>query len=142
MAGLRSCLTPLKVRQRSRVSAVKYCRCQRLPLIFALCKDYGAKVLSAAGQANTFHLTAHDLPGRVLENGTNEFAKFIADHSVETLPGTRSIIIVDVHQVGSSCGFSVPFYDFKEFRPVLNDHFEKKRRKYEEEGKEDESMDQ
>ncbi len=78
----------------------------------------------------------------MLENGTNEFAKFIADHSVETLPGTRSIIIVDVHQVGSSCGFSVPFYDFKEFRPVLNDHFEKKRRKYEEEGKEDESMDQ
>ncbi len=57
------------------------------------------------------------------------------------MPGTRSIIIVDIHQVGSSCGFSVPFYDFKSYRPVLNDHFAKKEKRFKE-GKEDESMDQ
>lgn len=57
--------------------------------------------------------------GKVLENGTDDFSKFITEHSVTTIPGTRSIIIVDIHQVGSSCGFSVPFYDFKEFRSVL-----------------------
>ena len=81
------------------------------------------------------------IAGEVLENGTKKFSDFINEHSVETLPGTRSIIIVHIHQVGSSCGFSVPFYDFKDFRPVLNDHFAKKERRFKE-GREDESMDQ
>ncbi len=31
-----------------------------------------------------------------------------------------------VHQVGSSCGYSMPFYDFKAFRPTLNQFFEKR----------------
>lgn len=79
--------------------------------------------------------------GRVLEHGTKDFENFISEHSIEILPATRSIIIVNIHQVGSSCGFSVPFFDFKEYRPVLNNHFEKKKKRYEE-GKEDESMDQ
>ena len=48
--------------------------------------------------------------------------------------------MVDVHQVGSSCGFSVPYYDFKEFRPILNDFFAKKEQKFKE-GKTEESMD-
>jgi len=78
--------------------------------------------------------------GRVLENGTPAFNDFISTHSVKTLPGTRSIVIIDVHQVGSSCGFSVPYYDFKDYRPILNDHFAKKERRYNE-GKEEESMD-
>lgn len=78
--------------------------------------------------------------GRVLENGTGPFEEFVSTHSVKTLPGTRSIIIVDVHQVGSSCGFSVPYYDFKDFRPILNDFFEKKAQKFKE-GKAEESMD-
>lgn len=54
---------------------------------------------------------------------------------------TRSIIIVDIHQVGSSCGFSVPYYDFKDFRPILDDYFEKKEKKFLA-GEEKESMDQ
>ncbi|KAJ3504594.1 hypothetical protein NLJ89_g7857 [Agrocybe chaxingu] len=28
-------------------------------------------------------------------------------------PGTRSAIVVDVHKVGTSCGFSIPFYTYK-----------------------------
>jgi len=33
---------------------------------------------------------------------------------------------VHIHQVGSSCGFSMPFFDFKAFRPTLNEFFEKR----------------
>jgi hypothetical protein len=29
-------------------------------------------------------------------------------------------------QVGSSCGFSMPFFYFKAFRPTLNEFFEKR----------------
>lgn len=61
-------------------------------------------------------------------------------HNVQTIPGTRTIITVDIHQVGSSCGFSVPFYDFKDFRPTLNDFFANKERKFKS-GKSQESMD-
>lgn len=60
-----------------------------------------------------------------MENGTPEFQAFAAEHDVKTIPGMRSIIIVDVHQVGSSCGFSVPYYDFRAHRQILNDHFRK-----------------
>lgn len=64
--------------------------------------------------------------GRVLEYGSNEFESFVAKHEVKTIPGTRAIVVVDIHQVGSSCGFSMPLYDFKDFRPTLNDYFEKR----------------
>jgi hypothetical protein len=66
----------------------------------------------------------------VLENGTSEFTDFIDQHKVETLPGSRSIVIVDIHQVGTSCGYSVPYFDFKAFRPILNDHFAKKEERF------------
>jgi hypothetical protein len=78
--------------------------------------------------------------GRVLENGTSKFNDFIAQHDVKTIPGTRSIIIVDIHQVGTSCGFSVPFYDFVGFRDTLNEFFRKKDEKVKA-GNEKESMD-
>ncbi|KAF2494559.1 hypothetical protein BU16DRAFT_527620 [Lophium mytilinum] len=64
--------------------------------------------------------------GTVLEYCTPDFNSFVATHSVKTIPGTRSIIRVDIHQVGTSCGFSMPKYDFREFRPTLNDFFEKR----------------
>lgn len=76
----------------------------------------------------------------MIENGTEAFSTFVDLHNVQTIPGTRTIIVVDIHQVGSSCGFSVPFYDFKDFRPTLNDFFEKKDRKFKD-GKAEESMD-
>ena len=78
--------------------------------------------------------------GSVLEAGSPSFVTFVDKHSIKTLPGTRAIILVGVHQVGSSCGFSVPYYDFKEFRTTLNDFFEKKDRKVKE-GNDKESMD-
>ncbi|KAI0125136.1 hypothetical protein BJ170DRAFT_584599 [Xylariales sp. AK1849] len=77
--------------------------------------------------------------GRVLENETPEFEEFLKTHNVEMIPGARSIIVVEIHQVGSSCGFSVPYYDFKDFRPILNDFFQKKEAKFAA-GNEKESM--
>src|SRR5215469_285766 len=56
--------------------------------------------------------------GRFLENGSPDFEAFVAKHDVKALTGTRSIVLVDIHQVGTSCGFAVPFFDFKEFRPA------------------------
>jgi len=77
--------------------------------------------------------------GRVLESGTAEFADFVRAQQVWTPHGCRSVIVVDVHQVGSSCGYSVPLFEFKEHRDVLLNHFAKKNKKFED-GNEAESM--
>ncbi|KAF2676166.1 hypothetical protein K458DRAFT_447629 [Lentithecium fluviatile CBS 122367] len=78
--------------------------------------------------------------GRAVENGTREFETFVEEHKVKTIPGARSIILVDVHQVATSCGFSVPFYEWKGWRTTLNDFFEKKEKKFKD-GNDEESMD-
>jgi len=64
--------------------------------------------------------------GRVLEYGSPAFIDFVGKHNIKTIAGTRAVVVVDIHQVGSSCGFSMPLYDFKDFRPTLNDFFEKR----------------
>jgi len=64
--------------------------------------------------------------GNVLEYGTPAFNEIIRSQKVTIIPGTRSIILVDIHQVGTSCGFSMPMYDFVKFRSTLNDFFEKR----------------
>jgi hypothetical protein len=77
--------------------------------------------------------------GRVLESPTPAFNDFVKKHDIKTVPGSRAIILVDVHQVGSSCGFSVPFYDFREFRTALNDFFKNKVERFEQ-GRSTESL--
>lgn len=64
--------------------------------------------------------------GRILERESAEFKTFVKENSTQTIPATRSIILVDVHQVGSSCGYSVPFFEFRDFRKTLNQVFEKR----------------
>ncbi|EXJ88492.1 hypothetical protein A1O1_05422 [Capronia coronata CBS 617.96] len=64
--------------------------------------------------------------GNVLEYGTREFNDIVSSQNINIIPGTRSIILVDIDQVGTSCGFSMPCYDFVGFRSTLNDFFEKK----------------
>ncbi|KAH7346048.1 hypothetical protein BKA66DRAFT_576667 [Pyrenochaeta sp. MPI-SDFR-AT-0127] len=78
--------------------------------------------------------------GRPIENGTPEFDAFVEEHKVKIIPGSRSIIMVDIHQCATSCGYSVPYYEFKGHRTILDDHFAKKDAKYRE-GNEAESMD-
>ncbi|KAM0750957.1 hypothetical protein T439DRAFT_326000 [Meredithblackwellia eburnea MCA 4105] len=55
--------------------------------------------------------------GKVLERSTPEFKALHPPGDL--LPGTRSIIWIDIHKVGTSCGFSVPYFDYKEERPTL-----------------------
>ncbi|KAI2611829.1 hypothetical protein GGR54DRAFT_340220 [Hypoxylon sp. NC1633] len=78
--------------------------------------------------------------GRVLESGSPEFDDIVERENIEIIPGVRSVIVVDIHQVGTSCGYSVPIYDFKEFRTTLNDFFRRKEDKFLA-GNEKESMD-
>ncbi|KAI8931690.1 hypothetical protein NX059_011337 [Plenodomus lindquistii] len=78
--------------------------------------------------------------GRPIENGTPEWDAFVTEHKVELIPGSRSIIMVDVHQCATSCGFSVPYYEYKGHRDILNEHFRKKEEKFRK-GDEKESMD-
>ncbi|KAL2176131.1 uncharacterized protein P884DRAFT_245791 [Thermothelomyces heterothallicus CBS 202.75] len=58
------------------------------------------------------------------------FDDFVKKHDVEVIPSSRSIIIVRLHQVATSCGYSVPFYEFKGFRATLNEVFAKKEEKF------------
>jgi hypothetical protein len=49
--------------------------------------------------------------------GSERFAS-LAPH-FELLPGARSIITVAVDRVQTSCGYSIPFMDYREERPTL-----------------------
>ena len=64
--------------------------------------------------------------GRVLEYGTEAYEMFKSEHKVHAIDGTRAIVVVDVQQVGSSCGFSVPNFEFVSYRTTLNEFFEKR----------------
>lgn len=64
--------------------------------------------------------------GEVLEYGSPEFANFVKKNEVSVIAGTRSVVLVHIHQVGSSCGFSVPYYEHRGFRSTLNEFWEKK----------------
>ncbi|KAI0475853.1 hypothetical protein GGR56DRAFT_692979 [Xylariaceae sp. FL0804] len=68
--------------------------------------------------------------GRVLEAGTPAFADLAASERIALLPGVRSLIVVDVHQAGASCGFAVPLYDFRAFRTTLDDALARQERRY------------
>ncbi|KAI0204139.1 hypothetical protein F4808DRAFT_414884 [Astrocystis sublimbata] len=78
--------------------------------------------------------------GRVLEYGSPGFNEIVERENIKTMPGTRSVIVVDVHQVGTSCGYQVPFFNFVDYRRVLEQFFQKKSDKHER-GDEKESMD-
>lgn len=78
--------------------------------------------------------------GRAVENGTREWDAFVAEHKVEIIPGARSVILVDVHQCATSCGFSVPTYEWTGWRSTLDEFFKKKEEKFRA-GREEESMD-
>lgn len=51
--------------------------------------------------------------GKAYERGTPEFDQLMAGKKV--LPGSRAVIVLDVHKVGTSCGWSIPFVSFSTF---------------------------
>ena len=87
--------------------------------------------------------------GKVFERGSPEFRALLPDGDERILPGTRCIIWVDFDKgehsrlqaggsaslvqladpdmppVGTSCGFSVPFFSYEGERLVLDKHYEK-----------------
>ncbi|CCL99971.1 uncharacterized protein FIBRA_01996 [Fibroporia radiculosa] len=55
--------------------------------------------------------------GTYFEFGTPEYEELI---SAETRrPGSRGVVVVDVHKVGTSCGFGIPIYNYVGNRPTL-----------------------
>ncbi|KIJ63143.1 hypothetical protein HYDPIDRAFT_113718 [Hydnomerulius pinastri MD-312] len=55
--------------------------------------------------------------GTVHEYGTPEYEALIPAETRK--PGSRAAIVVDIYQVGTSCGFAVPMYDFVTHRTQL-----------------------
>ncbi|GFZ81148.1 pyridoxamine 5'-phosphate oxidase [Paenibacillus marchantiophytorum] len=55
--------------------------------------------------------------GRVVLPGTQEWDTLVPRFTL--LPGARQIIVVDVHEVKTSCGYSVPFYNYEGERHTL-----------------------
>ncbi|KZP32025.1 hypothetical protein FIBSPDRAFT_916615 [Athelia psychrophila] len=64
--------------------------------------------------------------GTVHEYGTPEYDALIPVS--ERKPGSRSAIVIDVHKVGTSCGYAVPFYAFQAHRTKLLDFFDRRER--------------
>jgi hypothetical protein len=61
--------------------------------------------------------------GAVLTPGQPRFAELAAHFPPN--PGTRAIIHLAVNRVSDSCGYSVPFYDYREHRDTLDRWAEK-----------------
>ncbi|MEJ8547089.1 pyridoxamine 5'-phosphate oxidase family protein [Brevibacillus borstelensis] len=55
--------------------------------------------------------------GRVVVPGMSEWDNLVKHF--DPLPGSRQIIVVDVHEVKTSCGFGVPFFSFSGDRDTL-----------------------
>ncbi|KAH7922712.1 hypothetical protein BV22DRAFT_1106485 [Leucogyrophana mollusca] len=62
--------------------------------------------------------------GTVHEFGTPEYHALIP--AATRKPGSRAAIVIDVYQVGTSCGFAVPLYDFVAHRTQLLRSFDLK----------------
>lgn len=59
--------------------------------------------------------------GKVFERHSPEFNALLPPGDDRLLPGTRAIIWLDIHAVGSSCGMSVPFYSYEGERMALQE---------------------
>ncbi|MGA3000567.1 MAG: pyridoxamine 5'-phosphate oxidase family protein [Acetobacteraceae bacterium] len=58
--------------------------------------------------------------GRSLPAGSDEYEQLLASaFGGDEPPGARQIVLLDVEAVQTSCGYSVPLYEFKEDRQTL-----------------------
>ncbi|KAF9646297.1 hypothetical protein BDM02DRAFT_3171887 [Thelephora ganbajun] len=65
--------------------------------------------------------------GTVYEFGSKEYTELIPPEKRN--PGSRAVIMVDIYQVSSSCGYAVPFYSYQGERHALNQFFNNKEQK-------------
>ena len=62
--------------------------------------------------------------GEVISRANPEFAK-LRSHYTQDLRGIRSIIKLNVDRISDSCGYGVPFYDYKGERPSTRNFIDK-----------------
>ncbi|KAI9062253.1 hypothetical protein FKP32DRAFT_1574308 [Trametes sanguinea] len=85
--------------------------------------------VSPKGVRDSFHVLSptrvwyQDLSGSGY--GSPEYDALIPPD--ERRPGSRAAIVIDVHKVGTSCGYAVPYYEFKGHRQVLLDSRQRER---------------
>ena len=92
-------------------TAAHVMECQRMTLMF--CAFNGKpQILRIYGKAKAIH--SHD----------SEWEKLI--HLFPTVPGARQIFSLDIESVSTSCGFSVPLFEFVDDRNGLVQWAEKK----------------
>jgi hypothetical protein len=60
--------------------------------------------------------------GRTVLPGTPEWDALIGNFTLHL--GTRQLIVADIHRVSTSCGYSVPLYDYKGQRETLTKYWE------------------
>ncbi|KAG8729200.1 hypothetical protein FRC11_009291, partial [Ceratobasidium sp. 423] len=60
--------------------------------------------------------------GVVHELGSPRYAELIPP--ADRLPGSRAAIEVKIHKIGSSCGYSVPFYEYVGERTLLSQEWQ------------------
>ncbi|KAI0327273.1 hypothetical protein GY45DRAFT_1338926 [Cubamyces sp. BRFM 1775] len=64
--------------------------------------------------------------GMIYEYGSPEYDELVLPENRR--PGSRAAIVVDVQRVSTSCGYAVPYYEFKGHRQILLDYFDKRER--------------
>lgn len=57
--------------------------------------------------------------GKVFDRDSPEYNKLLPVGDPRRLPGSRAVIWLDIERVGTSCGYSVPFYDYVKDRSVF-----------------------
>ncbi|KAL7417324.1 hypothetical protein BDY24DRAFT_358111 [Mrakia frigida] len=58
--------------------------------------------------------------GKAYFRGSPEYESYLPESSGLRMPGSRAVVLVEVFKVGSSCGYSIPFYDYLKDRDVLD----------------------
>jgi hypothetical protein len=64
--------------------------------------------------------------GRFILKDSPEFESFVGKFPGASSAGVRSVIVIDVERIADSCGYGVPFMDFVEHRPTMDQWSERK----------------
>jgi len=62
--------------------------------------------------------------GECHEQGSAEYEKLLPIE--DRLPSSRAVIVVDIPQVGTSCGWGVPFYLYEKDRTLMDETWSKR----------------
>ncbi|QRV76950.1 vacuolar protein sorting-associated protein 35 [Ceratobasidium sp. AG-Ba] len=88
----------------------------------------GVETAAHLRENGRFRFNAFEGPPRIMRLfGTGTVHAIGSPRYNELIPieerqiGSRAVVVVDIHKVGTSCGFSVPVYNFEADRQVLRD---------------------